>query len=182
MYTVPQIKQVLVSENLLSEKEFAKYAIAAEAKGAYLIDYLIEKKVAQEEAVYQMMAQSINKPFLTLKDRNIRQDVLFSIPEPIAKTHEIIAYDKTAEGVLKIAAVDPDDIRPLSLSKRRIACLSKFLLQRPRVSIRGSVFIIKVLRPNFAGFRKEHLPKKVKHYRMMSSYRSLQQISLWCAS
>lgn len=110
MFTVPQIKKVLVEEKLVSLEEFQKLAKAAEAKGVYLVDYLIEQGVIQEETIYQMLATSLKMPFINLKDITLRQDVLFAIPEPIAKTHEVVAYEKTDKGILKIATVDPDDL------------------------------------------------------------------------
>ena len=119
MYTVSQIKKVVVSENLLSQEEFLKSAKEAENRDEYLVDYLVTKGIAREDTLYQMLAQSENKPFINLKERTIRQDVLFLIPEPIAKTHEMIAFDITEDGVLKIAAVDPDDIQTFEFIEKK---------------------------------------------------------------
>ena len=119
MYTVLQIKKVVVSENLLSQEEFLKSAKEAENRDEYLVDYLVTKGIAREDTLYQMLAQSENKPFINLKERTIRQDVLFLIPEPIAKTHEMIAFDITEDGVLKIAAVDPDDIQTFEFIEKK---------------------------------------------------------------
>src|SRR3989339_650368 len=117
MYTVPQIQKVIVKE--------------AEAKGEQIIDYLVSKEVVGEEAIYQLMAQSIGRPFINLKDRNIRQDILLLIPEPIAKTHDILAYEKTTDGILKVAAVDPDDIQTFEFIEKKTGCPLEINLTSP---------------------------------------------------
>ena len=131
MYTVPQIQKVIVKEGLLNAKDYAKYVEEAEAKGEQIIDYLVSKEVVGEEAIYQLMAQSIGRPFINLKDRNIRQDILFLIPEPIAKTHDILAYEKTTDGILKVAAVDPDDIQTFEFIEKKTGCPLEINLTSP---------------------------------------------------
>jgi len=110
MYTVSQIKKVLLDETLATQEEFDQYKKEAEKTNAYLLDYLINKKVVEEEDIYRMLALVVNKPFINLRDMKISQSTLFLIPEQIAQTHKVIAFEKTAKGVLKIATVDPDDI------------------------------------------------------------------------
>lgn len=119
MYTIPQIKKVLLKENVVSKQDLAKHLKAADSKGKFLLDYLVEKKIVNEEAVYEALARSTGKPFVNLKDKNIRQDILFLIPEMIAKTHDVIAYNKTENDVLKIAAIDPDDIQTFEFIEKK---------------------------------------------------------------
>ncbi len=119
MYTIPQIKKVLLKENMVSKQELIKHIKAAEAEDQFFLDYLVDKKVINEEAVYEALARSLGKHFVNLKDRNIRQDILFLIPEMIAKTHDLIAYDKSEDGVLKIASIDPDDIQTFEFIEKK---------------------------------------------------------------
>jgi len=119
MYTIPQIEKVLLKENMASKQELPKHLKAADSKGQFLLDYLVEKKIVNEEAVYEALARFTGKPFVNLKDKNIRQDILFLIPEMIAKTHDVIAYNKGEDGVLRIAAVDPDDIQTFEFIEKK---------------------------------------------------------------
>lgn len=119
MYTIPQIEKVLLKENMASKQELPKHLKAADSKGQFLLDYLVEKKIVNEEAVYEALARFTGKPFVNLKDKNIRQDILFLIPEMIAKTHDVIAYNKGEDGILRIAAVDPDDIQTFEFIEKK---------------------------------------------------------------
>lgn len=119
MYTVPQIKKVVLGEKITTAENLERCVKEAEHKGVFLVDYLVETGVVSEEVIYQLLAQFLDKPFINLKDRNIRQDILFSIPEQIAQTHEVVAYDKTNDGVLQIAAVDPDDIETFEFIEKK---------------------------------------------------------------
>lgn len=119
MYTIPHIKKVFIGEATIAEQDFDKYVQAAEAKGQDLLQYLVGEKIMGEEQLYSLLAASIGKPFVDMKDKAIRQDILFLVPEPIAKAHEVIAFDKGEKGDLKIAAVDPDDIQTFEFIEKK---------------------------------------------------------------
>jgi type IV pilus assembly protein PilB len=131
MYTIPQIKKVLLKEKLVSSQEFSKCLAAAQRNGQNILDYLIKKKKVQEEDVYRSLAQFIGKPFIDLKDKNIRQDILFLIPEPIAKAHELVVYEKTNDNVLKVATVDADDIQIFEFIEKKYGMPIEVALTSP---------------------------------------------------
>jgi len=119
MYTVSQIKKVLVQEKIATKKEIKEYLKESEKKDLDFLEYLVKEKIVEEQILYQLLAQSVNKPFVQLKEMNIRSDILFLIPEPIAQAHQIIAFDKTEDEVLKIAAIDPDDIQTFEFVEKK---------------------------------------------------------------
>lgn len=131
MYTVPQIKKVLLKEELVTATEFDGYLKESEARGDNILDFMVAKGVIPEDALYQSLAQSIGRPYINLKDRNIMQDVLFLIPEPICQTHEVIAFERSNDGVVKIAAVDPDDIQTFEFIEKKSGCPVEVHLTSP---------------------------------------------------
>src|SRR3989338_425591 len=109
MLSDDQIKLILIQEKVLSEKEYNTYQKQAEDVNTTLLNFLESKKILTEQQFYQTVASYYKLPFIDIKNRTIRKDILFLIPEPIAQSHKIVAFDKT-ETSLKIAALDPKDL------------------------------------------------------------------------
>ena len=59
--------------------------------------------------LYENAASFYGVPFIDLKNQSIRKDVLFMVPEPIAATHNIIAFDSDTKQI-KLAVLDPEEI------------------------------------------------------------------------
>ena len=111
-------------------QELDKFAKEAERLGKNLESYLIEKKVLTTSSLYESAATYFNVPFVNLKDQIIRKDVLFDIPEPIASTHQIIAF-AADDKEIKIAALDPENIEIFEFIKKKTNLEPKIFLTTP---------------------------------------------------
>ena len=116
MITDQQIKLIL--KDILPIKELDKLSHKAKKNGKKYLNYLIEKKVINSTSFYEKAAQFFNIPFINLKEQTIRKDILMSIPEPIATTHKIIAFDSDKNN-LKIATLDPQDLETFEFIKKK---------------------------------------------------------------
>lgn len=112
MLGLDKLKKILTVTKSISPKELELYIGEAQKRNETLEDYLESQKILNQEQLYQIVAQFYNLPFTNLKNETIRKDILFLIPEPIAATHKIIAFDKS-ETELKVATLDPDDLQIL---------------------------------------------------------------------
>ncbi|MDO8260008.1 MAG: ATPase, T2SS/T4P/T4SS family [Candidatus Magasanikbacteria bacterium] len=112
------LEKIFTSTEIIPLEEFKKFADEAEKLGKRLDDYLFEKKVFSEETLYENVATYFKLPYLDLKNQTIRKDVLFTIPEPIATTHNIIAFEKDLQ-ILKVACADPSDIEIFEFLKKK---------------------------------------------------------------
>ncbi|MEA3249210.1 MAG: GspE/PulE family protein [Patescibacteria group bacterium] len=83
-----------------------------------LEQYLLKEKKMPEEMLYRIAAQFYKLPFVNLRDKPIRRDILFIIPEPIAVSHKIIAFDQT-EDELYVATMEPTDLQTFEFIKRK---------------------------------------------------------------
>lgn len=83
--------------------------------------------LVDEQNLYEKAADFFGVPFISLKGREIKKDILNLIPGPVAGTHHVIAYDKTATEI-KLAMVDPSDIQTIEFLRRKTGL-------EPRVSI-----------------------------------------------
>ncbi len=112
------LKQILINENLTTEKDFKKLVKEAKKEQKSLEAYILDKKIIPEEVLYEKYAALIDMPYINLKDRVIRQDILELIPEPIAINHDIVAFDKDSTHI-KLASPEPADLQTNEFIKKR---------------------------------------------------------------
>lgn len=124
------LKPILVKAKIITAEEFSTYKKEAARKDLALIDYLLQNKIATEEMLYETLAKFYNLPFLNLKNETIRKDILEIIPEPIAATHQIVAFDQN-DTELKIACLEPDDMETFEFIKKKIESELKLFLTTP---------------------------------------------------
>lgn len=92
--------------------------------------YLLKEKKMPEEMLYRIAAQFYRLPFMNLRESPIRQDVLFLIPEPIAVSHKVIAFERS-EDELKVATMEPTDLQTLEFIKRKTNLRLKVFYTNP---------------------------------------------------
>lgn len=109
MFSQQQLKKILTKGDILTAEDFDKYAKEAGEQTKKTENYLMEKKVITPMILYEQAASYYGVPFIDLKKQTIRKDILFLVPEPIASTHRIIAFDATDKEI-KVAAVDPKNL------------------------------------------------------------------------
>jgi len=125
-----QIKQILDKAEIMPAAEFDKFAAEAKSCNKKIENYLIEKKIITAAAFYESAANFFKVPFLNLKDQIIRKDVLFSIPEPIASTHKLVAF-ASDDKEIKIATLDPEDLEIFEFIKKKTNLEPKIYLTTP---------------------------------------------------
>ncbi|MFA4833393.1 MAG: GspE/PulE family protein [Patescibacteria group bacterium] len=130
MLSQKQIKNILAKTEILSESDFDKFAQEAETSGKNIESYLMEKKVITPLSLYESAAEYFKVPFVNLKGQAIRKDILFSIPEPIATTHDLIAFDGDDKEI-KIATLNPDDLEIFEFIKKKTNLEPKIYLTTP---------------------------------------------------
>jgi type IV pilus assembly protein PilB len=114
-----QIKKILDKSGILPAQEFDKFSQEAQREGKKLENYLMEKKIIAASTLYEATATFYNLPFINLKNQVIRKDILLSIPEPLAATHELIAFDSDAKKI-KIATLNPEDLEIFEFIKKTV--------------------------------------------------------------
>lgn len=118
MFSKKQLKNILLKAEIISADDFEKLSAEAKSLGKLLEDYLVEKKITSSLVLYEHTASYYGLPFIDLKNQNIRKDVLFSIPEPIASTHEIIAFDSDEKDI-KLALINPENIQIIEFIRKK---------------------------------------------------------------
>lgn len=124
------IKKILLNQKLVDNKTIDKLQQQAEDEKLHLENLVLEKKIISEETLYETAAQLLNLPFINLKGKVIRKDILFLIPEPIAQTHNIIAFELEND-VLKIATTEPSDLQTFEFIRKKTGLKLQIFLAPP---------------------------------------------------
>jgi type IV pilus assembly protein PilB len=80
---------------------------------------LVSRGNLSEDDLRRLQAHMMGIPFVSLTGTKIDLQVLSLIPEPIARTHNIVAYKKTPEA-LEVAMLDTNDLPAINFIKKTV--------------------------------------------------------------
>lgn len=113
-----RIKSFLLDSGLVSKEEIEKEERRAAKENKELGDALIESGKITKDDLIHLQGYILGMPFVNLTEEKIPREVLEIIPEPIARSHNIIAYRKT-NNILEVAMLDPQDLEALEFIKKK---------------------------------------------------------------
>ena len=114
-----QLKKSLIEKGLLNVQQLAEAETKAKKEKKPLVGFLISQHLVNEEFLAQELSRQIKIPYIDLTRTIIRKDLLFQIPELIAKKHEVIAFAENEKG-LNIAMTDPENLQTIEFIKKKI--------------------------------------------------------------
>jgi len=90
----------------------------AESTGKRLADLLLAKGLVEEEELIKMEAYILGIPFVNLEEETVDPEVLKIIPEPVARSHNIVAFRKSGQN-LEVAMLDPEDLATIDFVRKK---------------------------------------------------------------
>ncbi len=114
-----QLNKFIIDSNLVSRSDLDIAQKEADEKGIRLGEVLVSTGKITEDNLRRMQAYVLGIPFVDLKDRKIPFDTLSLIPEPVARTHNIIAFKKD-DTTLEVAMLDVDDLSAIDFIKKKV--------------------------------------------------------------
>lgn len=118
MFSDDQLKKILTFSEILSAEDFDKIQQEAASQSKKMEDFLLEKKLINQVSLYENAASCFNIPFINLKNQVIRKDLLLVIPEAIASSHKLIAFDAN-NSEIKIATLDPSNLEIIEFIRKK---------------------------------------------------------------
>ena len=113
-----QLKKFLLDSNLISEKNYMAAETKMRETGRTIKDILISDGRISDDQFRHVEAYVLGIPFCSLVGEKIDFSILSLIPEPIARTHNIIAYKKKGND-LEVAMLDVQDLEVLDFIKKK---------------------------------------------------------------
>ncbi|MFC1629703.1 GspE/PulE family protein [Patescibacteria group bacterium] len=112
-----QLKAFLLDANLVTEEQFETVYKKAKKTNQKVSDVLISDSLINQEELIKLEAYILGVPFVNLEKEKIPPEILKTIPEPIARSHNIVAFRKKGN-VLEVAMLDPEDLRTVEFIKK----------------------------------------------------------------
>ncbi|MDD2696567.1 MAG: GspE/PulE family protein [Candidatus Pacebacteria bacterium] len=112
-----QLKAFLLDAKLISEKQFEEALKSAQESNQRVGDVLVSQGLIAQEELIKMEAYILGIPFVSLEKEKVEDDVLKIIPEPIARSNNIVAFRKKGKD-LEVAMLDPEDLRTIEFIKK----------------------------------------------------------------
>jgi type IV pilus assembly protein PilB len=113
-----ELKEFIIDSGLVAKKEVEDAALEAEKRKQSIGDILVSRGSITEDALRRIQAYVLGIPFINLKEHRIQAEVLSLIPEPIARTHNIIAF-KNENGSLEVAMLDVEDLASIEAVSKK---------------------------------------------------------------
>jgi type IV pilus assembly protein PilB len=112
-----QLKAFLLDANLVTKSHFEKAQKKAEKTHQKIGDLLVSEGLITQEELIKLEAYILGIPFVNLEKEKVLPEVLKIIPEPIARSHNIVAFRKQGNN-LEVAMLDPEDLRTIEFIKK----------------------------------------------------------------
>src|SRR3989344_8102651 len=113
-----QIKDFIIDAGLASRAKVEEAEKEAKEKKKPLGETLVTRGKFSDDDLRRMQAYILGIPFVNLKNQNLNHEILVMIPEPIARKHNIIAFEKKDDS-LEVAMLDTDDLQALNSIKKK---------------------------------------------------------------
>lgn len=114
-----QLKRFIIDSGLITKSDIAAAEKVAKDENRSLGDALIAHGHMTEDDMRRVESYVLGIPFVSLKDVKIDFETLTLIPEPVARTHNIIAYKKN-EDSLEVAMLDTADLPAIDFIKKKV--------------------------------------------------------------
>jgi len=106
------LAEILKQKKFVPAEDLDQALRASQAQGVDLKEVLLEKGLIGLEKLAEAEALDFGLPYVDLKDKVIKKEVLDSIPEKAARTYHFVPFTKEGS-LLKIALQDPTDLKAL---------------------------------------------------------------------
>ncbi|MDO8594044.1 MAG: GspE/PulE family protein [bacterium] len=120
-----QLREFIKDSGLVSRGDLELAIQEADAGKLPVGTVLVKKGKVSEDDLRKMQAYLLGIPFVDLKQQKIPFETLSLIPEPVARSHNIVAFKKNADpsgaevGSLEVAMLDTDDLGAIDFIKKK---------------------------------------------------------------
>ncbi len=114
-----QLKRFILDSNLVTKADIVAAEKVAVDEKRTLTEALIASGHLTEDDMRRVESYVLGIPFVSLKDLKIDFEILSIIPEPVARTHNIIAFKKN-EYTLEVAMLDTADLPAIDFIKKKV--------------------------------------------------------------
>lgn len=112
-----RLKKFLLDAELVAEKDFDRALKMSQETGRKIGEVLVLEKLIDQEKLTKFEAYLLGIPFVNIEKETISPEILNTIPEQVARAHNIIAFRKR-DNNLEVAMLDPEDLITIEFIKK----------------------------------------------------------------
>ncbi|MCL5010742.1 MAG: GspE/PulE family protein, partial [Patescibacteria group bacterium] len=113
-----QLKKFLLDAGLINAAQFDAALKKSQKQNLRVEDVLLAEKLINQDELIRSEAYVTGIPFVNLEGEVASPEVLKIIPEPIARTHNIVSFRKHGNS-LEVAMLDTDDLQTISFITKK---------------------------------------------------------------
>jgi len=114
---IKQLKDFILDSNLVKKQDIKNAEKLAAEKNIKFEDVLLNKNLISKESLSKLKAYILGIPYVNLEKETIPPEILKIIPEPIARSNNIVAFRKNGRN-LEVAMLDPADLRTIDFIRK----------------------------------------------------------------
>ena len=124
------LKTILKKYSLVDTATLKVAQQKADKTNKALEEVLVADAIVNEADLYEKAGDFLQIPYISLKGKEIKKDILNLIPGPVAGTHQVVAFDKDKNDI-KLAMTDPTDIQTIEFLRRKTGLEPKVFITAP---------------------------------------------------
>ncbi len=113
-----RLYKFIIDSGLITKEDYEIIKQKADEKNEPIQKMLISMGKISEDDFLRIQAYLVGIPFVDLSNTKVTLDTLILIPEPIARKHNIVAYNKK-DDYLEVALMDGDDLNAIDFIKKK---------------------------------------------------------------
>ncbi len=113
-----QLEKFILDAGLISKSDLNNVKKNADDESKSLSSILIAHGYVNEDEMRRVHSYISGVPFVSLKGKQIDFNILTIIPEPVARNHNIISYEKKGD-LLEVAMLDVADLPAIDFIKKK---------------------------------------------------------------
>jgi len=113
-----QLKAFLLDAELVKKQDFDKALKTAKKENKEVGEVLVSRGLISKDDLARTKAYILGIPFVNLENEKINPEILKIIPEPIARSYNIVAFRKK-DNSLEVAMLDPKDIETIDFIRKK---------------------------------------------------------------
>lgn len=117
--TDSELKKLLVQSGKVKEDALSELEQSVSQTKEPLETAVVRKKLISEIDLTKLYADSIDVPFVDLKDLKIPRETLIKIPERIARKYQAVLFGADGK-ILQLAMADPEDFQAVDFIEKQI--------------------------------------------------------------
>jgi len=113
-----RLKDFILDTDFVSQKDFDKAQRLAKKTKTPLEEVLVAHRLITDDDLARLKAYILGIPFIDLEKTMVAQDILDIIPEPLARSNNIVPF-KLKKKELEVAMLDPEDLQTIDFIKKK---------------------------------------------------------------